>query len=165
MDKQTEACEAAKILFETYGDEIYRYVRFTLGNCSDTEDIVQDIFLKVLCSWTKFAHRSAPRTWLWSITRNHLKDVIRKRTKDNDHLLKGHEHLPDVPVHDSTIHLELEDSLRLLTLPQRQVFTLRVILENTNVEAAQILGCTPLRVRVTLHRALKKLEVLLRDNN
>jgi len=161
MNKQTEACEAAKTLFEDHGDEIYRYVRFALGNCNDTEDIVQDIFLKALCSWSKFEHRSTSRTWLWSITRNHLKDVIRKKAREKNHLLIGTERLPDVAVHDPTIHLELEDSLRLLTLPQRQVFTLRVIMDRTNIEAAQILGWTPLRVRVTLHRALKKLEGLL----
>lgn len=79
--KSQSASEAALVLFEKYGDEVYRYVRYTIGESSDAEDIVQEVFLRVLQSWKRFNHKSSSKTWLWSITKNCIKEQLRKIEK------------------------------------------------------------------------------------
>ena len=46
-------------------------------------------------------------------------------------------------------------------MDQRQVFALRIIQDKPAAEVASILGWSNVKVRVTLHRALKALERLL----
>ena len=77
--------QAARKLFEQHGDEVYRYIRFTIGNASDADDILQDVFLRVLESWHRFHHHSSPKTWLWSIVNNCMREYFReqKRAKGN----------------------------------------------------------------------------------
>ena len=75
------AAHAVERLFERHADEIYQYVRLTLGDAIEAEDLVQDIFLDALRSWPTFQGRSAERTWLWAIARYKLVDRLRQRVR------------------------------------------------------------------------------------
>ena len=59
------------LLMEKYHNEIFSFVFNMLGQYQDTEDIVQDIFIKTYHSLSKFNHNKASfRTWLYRISSN-----------------------------------------------------------------------------------------------
>ncbi len=161
---QSNAAEAIKGLFVQYGNEVYQYVRFTLGDPIQSEDVVQEIFLRALQAWHRFELRSSPRTWLWSIVRNHLRDELRKKKRLGQlqeldiHLFPG-----TLSSQDSYESVEIESILQYLSVQYRQMVILRIIQDNSTAEAAQILGWPKTKVRVTLHRALKKLQLIFTD--
>lgn len=157
--------DAIKLLFEQYGTEIYQYIRYTLGDPMIAEDVVQEIFLRALKAWPKFEHRSSARTWLWSIVRNHLRDVLRQKKKLAMQVALDEEFIENFDTgQDSFSVVELESVLQSLTIPYRQVVTLRIIQDKSNQEVAELLGWTEAKVRVTFHRALKKLKQIFSED-
>lgn len=136
-----------------------------MGNPADAEDLVQEVFLRVVRGWGGFAHRSSERTWLWAITHNCIKNFYRHQHRDplaRQRLeLSCVGELPDRARPDETLRLALEQALQELSVAERQVFILRGIQDKTGAQAAEILGWSDAKVRVTLHRAMKKLQRVL----
>lgn len=151
--------EAAEMLFELYGDEVYRYIRFTVGDLTEAEDILQEVFLRVLQFWPRFKYESSLKTWLWSITNNCMKENFRKQKRVRKNIA-WNDDFPDDTIGDPMLGLELEHSLRCLSVKQRQVFVFveRIIHDKSTTESATELGWSEAKVRTTLHRALKKLQ-------
>jgi RNA polymerase sigma-70 factor, ECF subfamily len=148
---------AAEELYRQYRNDVYRYALFVLGNPADAEDVTQDAFLRVYRHWSSFRENSQPKTWLWSILRNCLADVIRQRTKDKETLAfkVNLGSIPSIPMYTIA---EWEDILSALSLPQRQVIYWRLIEDLSVKDTADLLGWGPVKVRVTLHRAVKRLK-------
>ncbi|WDL98782.1 RNA polymerase sigma factor [Alicyclobacillus sp. ALC3] len=164
MEEQSVS-DVALMLFEQHGDEIYRYVLYTVTDESDTEDIVQDIFLRVLQSWKRFNHKSSPKTWLWSIANNCVREYFRKKRRQQA-IIPLIDDFADESVSDVLDELNLQDSLRQLNVIQRQVFVERVIHKRSTSETAVLLNWSQAKVRTTLHRAIVKLrEVLARGDD
>lgn len=150
--------DAAHALFDQHGDEVYRYIRFSIGNKTDAEDILQEVFLRVVQSWERFNHRSSPKTWLWAIVNNCIREYMRKtkRLRDTMTYDDTDQLAPDA---DPLVFLDLEASLSCLSTEQRQVFVERIIHERSSKEAAETLGWSNAKVRTTLHRAINKIQV------
>ncbi len=157
-DIQHEAKRAIQELLEQYGNEIYQYVLYTLGDRGLAEDAVQEIFLRALQAWPQFEHRSSPRTWLWAIARHYARDMIRKKRRAGNQAEVLLDHVADQPCDDRSLdRIELESILQNLPVSYREVVILRVIQDRPVREVAELLGWSEVRVRVTLHRAIKKL--------
>lgn len=154
--EKVNVSEATKELFELYGDAVYRYARFVLGNALEAEDAVQEIFLQVLKSWVRFEHRSSPKTWLWKIANNHIKTMLRKRKYQFVELSNEFE-IESQASNSTEFLIDLERDIIKLPLPQRQVFIYRILHDISSSETAQILGWSDARVRITLHRAIQSL--------
>ncbi len=164
MIAEHTAGTAAQELFERFGPEVYDHIYLVLGNAQDAEDITQDVFLRVLQSWEHYQHKASERTWLWSITRNCLREHYRKQRLEQNHRTPHYGDdrsivfgSPAVP--DSAI--ELHETLQNLTVPQRQVFVCRAVQGLSGKETAQLLGWSDVKVRVTLHRAIQRLQEVL----
>lgn len=148
--------EAIEALYDAYRHDVYRYALFVLGNPKDAEDATQEVFLKAFRSWTSFHSKSNPKTWLWSILRNHITDVLRRRKRQRESVDNAVD-LSTIPSKTLGSIVEWEDILKLLSLPQRQVVYCRLI-ENLSVkDSAEVLDWNSAKVRITLHRALKRL--------
>ena len=65
---------------------------------------------------------------------------------------------PEAATADPSDAIFLQQALSALPPVERQVFILRVIQDRSSRETATLLGCSDVRVRVTLHRAVKHLE-------
>jgi RNA polymerase sigma-70 factor (ECF subfamily) len=161
MTKRLSAAEAVEELFHLYADDVYRYAVSVLGKPAEAEDVVQEVFIRVLKSWDKFRYESSVKTWLWSIARNCIQDVHRKRYRRKEQLTEEGV-LPDRLARDDDEHIvELEDTLRGLSESYRQVVTLRLIQDLSTEDTARILGWTTAKVRTTLHRAVNALRKIM----
>ncbi len=154
------AGEATTQLFKQYGDEIYRYALFVLGNPDDAKDVVQEVFTRVFHSIDSFRHNSNARTWIWTITRNYLSDT-RRRRKWQTISLDENVSLKSLPSVQMSLLSEWEDVLNTLSLPHRQVIYWRIIEDLSVTDTANLLGWTNMKVRVTLHRAINRLQKVL----
>ncbi|MFB5192495.1 RNA polymerase sigma factor [Alicyclobacillus fastidiosus] len=154
--------EAALSLFDQYADKIYEFAKYSLGNQSDAEDVVQEVFLRVYRTWNK-RPADNPSAWVWAIARNCVRDVYRRRARRKERPTEDLETWTGCARGPDTL-VEVEDLFQALTKSERQVVYLRLIDDQSTEAAAQILHWSSAKVRVTLHRAVKKLRVMLTDD-
>ncbi|MBL0388646.1 sigma-70 family RNA polymerase sigma factor [Tumebacillus sp. ITR2] len=161
--QQTTAKEGIRLLFDEFANEIYRYALFTLHDDAEAKDVVQEVFFRAFKQWESFRHESSYKTWLLSIARNYMYDVLRRRkTREKylDQLPSPSENLPGDFQDDMIV---LRESLAALKDSYRQVIVLRHIEDLPVNEVAGILGWTEGKVRTTLHRALKRLREFMEE--
>jgi RNA polymerase sigma-70 factor (ECF subfamily) len=151
-----DAATAANQLFHDYKTELYRYALFVLGNPDDAEDVLQEVFLRVLRYWDGFRQDASAKTWLWRILKNCVTDTIRKRQRSGKHTAQLDVDLVESGAPADSL-VEWEGILRVLSHKQRQVVYLRVIADYSTAETAELLGYTTGTVRVVLHRAVSRL--------
>ena len=62
-------------LFDLYANDLYRFALSYLGSKQDAEDVVQDVYLKLL-SKALFIRRDQEKAYLMKITANACKDLL-----------------------------------------------------------------------------------------
>jgi len=159
---------AFRLLIQQYGKRVYDIAYNFIGNHSDTEDTVQDIFIKVYRSIHTFREESAFTTWLYRITVNTAlnKTAAIKRTRRR---IIGNEYDEVSNSVDATIDIGRFDvrdnifkALKTLSKQQRTVVILRHLHEFSTKETSSILGCSEGTVKTQLNRGLKKLHKKLK---
>lgn len=156
MNRDWDAAIATEHLFSSYKGDVYRYARLALGNPSAAEDIVQEVFLRVLKSWEGYRGEASPKTWLWTIVRNCITDYARKHRRDREHR-PFEERFGGQSEFHTSVSFEAEQLLKMLSPDQRQVVILRLIQDWSISETARILKWSESKVKTTLHRAVTKL--------
>ena len=161
---------AFNLLVRKYQKKIYAQVRRMIIDHDDTNDVVQDIFIKVWKALEKFNGDSELSTWLFRIAMNEsLTYLKKKRTRFF------------IPIHDVEKELssrldsdksytgdeiELKLQKALLTLPEKQrvVFNFRYYDEMPYEEMSKILGTSVGALKASYHIAAKKIEDCLKTD-
>ncbi|MGH2961671.1 MAG: RNA polymerase sigma factor [Solirubrobacterales bacterium] len=162
-DFQAGDGEAFESLYMRYFDRVYAYLRVLLKDAHEAEDGTQQVFIKVFEALPRYERRGQPlRAWLFTIVRNHALSDLRKRGRvelegpeEIERLIEGG--VPEEPevaalgwISDRDLLLFVER----LPLAQRQVLTLRYMMEMDNREVGEVLGRSPSEVRVLHYRAV-----------
>jgi RNA polymerase sigma-70 factor (ECF subfamily) len=150
----------------------YHYLR----DAQDTDEAVQDAFLKVFTHIGRYREELPFEVWFTRILVNTCMDVRKaraRRTRWSLPLAWMHDATPIEPVApDATPEQQLVTSERLReirsaveTLPARQrtVFTLCHVAGQTAAEVSATLGVSEATVRVHLFRAVRRLRRLLEN--
>ncbi|MEW5946384.1 MAG: RNA polymerase sigma factor [bacterium] len=147
--------------------KIYGLVYHMLGNTEDTEEALQEIFLRAYTALPRFRGEAALSTWLYRIAVSTAGDIIRekKRTRKAATEFQKHEAVPMpgkvINIEEAVMKKENEDEIKraVLKLPPkyRSVFILSVIEGYSHKEITEILKISPGAVRVRLFRAVKLL--------
>jgi len=154
--------------YETYGRAVYSYVRFHLPSADAAEDVTSDTFLKVFRAADQFdAARGQPRTWIFRIAQNTLRDHLR-RARVRRHVPIGtmRDLATDAPSPEERILWE-EQVARLLSAvaelgpADREVISLRYGSGMDTAAVAEVLGLRESAVRTRLWRALSRLRHLM----
>lgn len=153
------------MLVEQYGDQLYRFIRYIVGDTGDADDLVQEVFLRVIQSWHRFNHKSNPKTWLWSIAKNCIREYFRTQKRSpsisglNEAVLKD-------PAGETVVdEMMLSEALRHLPVSQREVFVERIVNERSTSDTALLLGWSEAKVRTTLHRAVHAIRKFYREGD
>ncbi len=130
----------------------------------DTNDIVQEVFIRVWKNLDGFRQESSLYTWIYRIAVNEaLKHLKQKRFKMFLPLINVEEQLKNLI--DSNLHFngnQLQAKLQkaILTLPpkQRLVFNMKYFENHTYEEMSEILGTSVGALKASYHLAVKKIE-------
>ena len=152
---------AATAIVERHATAIARFVS-TLGE-RETDEVVQDTFVRAFSSFDSFRGESSLRTWLFTIARRLVLDRRRAQRRrpatepiDDVELASGFTAL------DSIVAAETEGQVReaveRLSPTQREVFTLRVGEGLSYKEIAEVVGTTEGAARVHYHNALRTIK-------
>ena len=71
--------ELLEVLVRRYFKLIYNFVYQYTGSLEDSEDITQEVFVKVWRNFRKFNQKKSFKTWIFSIAKNTAIDFLRKK--------------------------------------------------------------------------------------
>ena len=151
-------------IYETHYKRVYNYISYRINNHTDTEDLVSQVFLKVVEKFDRFdPKRAALSTWIISITRNTVADYYRAGKKISsveidslgDTLSSSDE--PGSIIVRNEQNRVLIKALNKLTDRERNLIALKYGAELGNKEIAQIMELTESNVAIIIFRSLQKL--------
>ena len=155
-------------LFRAYGDRVLAYARHHLGHDQDAEDAAARIFMKVHEHWDTYdSERGSMGTWLYAITQNEVRGVLRRRARAREMDFQDWDSLPDSgAAPEETLLTEeridaLSDALETLPERERDILLLRFYSGLPSKEVAARMGLSDANVRYLQSKALSKLRGLL----
>jgi len=158
------ADHAFKAIVNQYGEQLYGQIRGIARSHELTNDILQNVLIKVYQNLSKFKGDSALYTWMYRITRNESINFLKKeklRTGvDIDapilEIIAGHDVL------DGTTSEMISNLLQeaILTLPEKQaiVFHLKYFEEMKYKDISQKLNVSEGGLKANFHHAKQKIQ-------
>ncbi len=161
--------EAFGELYDYFFPKIYHYIYNRVNDQQLAEDLVSDIFMKILKNLDTLKHISEVQGWFFSIARNTLIDYYRKKGRNKEDVK---DHLtfvtsstePTVPENNpESAYISKEHSqeifklLQSLSPDQQEVLTLRFCHDLKINEIADVIEKSEGAVKGLLYRGIKKL--------
>ena len=166
---QKKETEAFEILVKEYNQKIYWHVRRIVLNHDDANDVIQNTYIKVWKSLSKFKGNSKIYTWIYRIATNESISFINKQKKQPISMeviqLNNFEANSQLDLQDGNeILLKLEKAITTLPTKQRIVFNLKYFDELKYSEIATITTTSIGALKASYHLAVKKIEKYLVSN-
>ena len=141
-------------IYDRHVDTVYRICFSFMKNTADTEDMVQETFLRLLSAGKKFQSVEHEKAWLIVTASNLCKDALKKWWRMNENIEDHAEELQAPPFRiDGTLEaiLELpEDYKTVVYMYYYEGYSTR--------EISSAMGCPPATVRSRLARARQQLK-------
>ena len=166
--KQKEA--AFRELVSQYKKQLYWHIRKIVLNHDDTDDVLQNTFIKIYRNIDSFKGDSKLYTWMYRIATNESITFINKRAKRKqisseeikESTLKNLE--TDVYFEGKTIQLQLQKAIATLPPKQQLVFNMKYFDDHTYDELSEILETSVGGLKSSYHIAVKKITEYLKAN-
>ena len=154
-------------LYEEYHHDVFKFLIYLTRDRDQAEDLMHEVYVRVLRAYAGFKGESSEKTWLFSIAKNVSIDHFRKQSVRRKHAfdkfdwekreLPSTGNLPDELALMSEEMQALLDVLETCTGDQKMVIHMRFIHDLSIAESAEILGWSEGKVKTTQHRAIKVL--------
>jgi RNA polymerase sigma factor (sigma-70 family) len=150
---------ALAILFERHHRPLFNYFVHVNGNRDLSEDLVQDVFVRVLKYRQTYQPERPFAAWMYQIARNAHVDSIGKRKFE---VSLGEREFASVNVMDDSLKRKqdislLKRAMARLPLEKRELLVLSRFQNLKYEEIASILGCDAGAVKVRVYRAVRAL--------
>lgn len=179
MQRIQEGDEQALLeLMSRHKEAIFRLAwRYTL-NQQDAEEIAEETFVRAYFKAGRFRPKALVKTWLYTITANLCRDLLRRRKKEGYKVsmestlsatdpreLRETLHHPDAGVHQSVESGEQVEIIEnaILTLPHKLRFPLVfcTLDGNSHDACARVLQTSRKSVETRIYRARQRLRTIL----
>ena len=163
LEVQDGAVEKLSILFERHHRMLFHFFQRMTSNPTLSEDLVQEVFLRVLRFRHTFRGESQFTTWMYQIARNAAMDHFRKRKNEKS----WDEEDMEEPVSQEPGHADkmeqdeetilLREALSRLPAEKRELLILSRYQGLKYEQIAGILSTNVATVKVRVYRAVKEL--------
>ena len=157
-------------LIKKYQERLYWHIRRLVVTHEDSNDLIQNVWIRVWNALDKFREESQLYTWLYRIATNEcLSFIEQQKKKATLHLSdeeNGMERQLKADPHFDAQKLEWKLQLAIQQLPEKQrvVFSLRYFDEMPYEEMSKVLETSEGALKASYHHAAKKIERVLLDN-
>jgi RNA polymerase sigma-70 factor, ECF subfamily len=169
MRAQAREAGAFQELVTRYERRLLYYIHRLLGIEVDREDVLQEVWIRVFLKINTLRAPEAFRVWLYKIAHDVATSRLRQR-KRHQTTSWNEEVADDAAERSDWNELELLDRVELvhealgqLSLPHREVLTLRFLEELELSDIAQVVGCGVGTVKSRLHYAKAAIRKLLEE--
>jgi len=156
--------KAFNVIVDSYSERLYWHVRRILGSHDDTDDAMQNIFLKIWKALPSFRGDSQIFTWIYRIATNEAitqvsnkgrkagidveaADAVLSRRIDDDPYFNG-----------DSLQRELHKAIKSLPEKQQLVFNLRYFDEMKYEDMSAVTGTSVGALKASYHHAYNKIK-------
>lgn len=170
LQSTDEKERAFKILVGQYKERLYWHIRKIVLNHDDTDDVLQNTFIKIFRNIDSFKADSKLYTWMYRIATNEAITFINKRAKRanissqeiQESIISNLE--TDVYFEGEQIQLKLQKAIATLPQKQRLIFNMKYFDEHTFDQLSEILETSVGGLKSSYHIAVKKITAYLKNN-
>lgn len=163
LDPKTQNIAFQKLL-RTYQKPLYNHIRNIVLNHDDTDDVLQNTFIKVFQHLKNFKGDSKLFSWMYRIATNEAITFINNKAKRNGTTSEAMqtkivENLQsDVYFDGNEIQAKLQKAITQLPEKQQLVFKMKYFEEIKYENMSEILGTSVGALKASYHHAVKKIE-------
>lgn len=156
--------KAFENLVDTYQRRLYWHIRRIVISHEDTDDVLQETFIKIFRNIDKFRGESSLFSWVYRIATNQALDFLKKKANERNCSIEDLQY-------DRSIHLETDvyfegDEIQIkfqkaiATLPEKQqlVFNMKYFEELKYEQISQILDTSVGALKASYHHAVRKIK-------
>ena len=170
LQSADEKEHAFKILVSQYKERLYWQIRKIVLDHDDTDDVLQNTFIKIFRNINSFKADSKLYTWMYRIATNEAITFINKRAKRanissqevQESIISNLE--TDVYFGGEQIQLQLQKAIATLPQKQRLIFNMKYFDEHTFDQLSEILETSVGGLKSSYHIAVKKITAYLQNN-
>ena len=152
------------LLYERYKKRLFGFFYQMNKDASMSEDLVQNVFMKILKYKHTYTEESKFVVWIFQIARNASYDSFKKSKKhmhkdieDVGYSLNGSDDI-DGSIIKNENEITLKKAINLLSPEKKEFIILSKFKELKYKEVGEIMGCTEGNARTKVHRALNDLK-------
>lgn len=154
------------LLYERYKKRLFGFFYQMNRDAGLSEDLVQNVFMKIIKYKHTYAEESKFVVWLFQIARNASYDSFKKNKKgvhkDVEEVGYGLQSSDDVQgtlVKQENL-VTLKQALERLSPEKKELIVLSKLKELKYKEIGEIVGCTEGNARIKVHRAMNELKTI-----
>lgn len=161
---------AFNLIVRKYQERLYWHVRKIVICHDDSDDVIQNTFLKVWNALDDFREESQLYTWLYRIATNEALTLLKKKRRKTflplsdveqqlSHTLESSPHLDG-----DAIEKKLQEAILKLPEKQRIVFNMKYFDKLKYDEMSEILETSVGALKASYHHAVKKIEIAMQSD-
>jgi RNA polymerase sigma factor (sigma-70 family) len=159
---------AFNLLVRQYQQRLYWHIRKMVIDHDDTDDILQNVFIKAFNGLSNFREDSRIFTWLYRIATNECITFLNNKKKRffipmvdvENQLSQNLEN--DSYFNGDRIQMRLQQAILTLPEKQRLVFNMKYYEDMKYEDMSEILGTSVGALKASYHHAVKKIEEFMK---
>ncbi|NDI99244.1 sigma-70 family RNA polymerase sigma factor [Flavobacterium sp. LaA7.5] len=155
---------AFRQLMAQYGRPLYSHIRNIVIDHDDTDDVLQNTFIKVFKNLPNFKGESKLFSWMYRIATNEAITFINQRAKksgitNEEVRQKAVQNLQaDTYFEGDALQIQLQQAVATLPEKQQLVFKMKYFEDLKYEEISEIVGTSVGALKASYHHAVKKIE-------
>ena len=157
--------QAFETLVREFQEQLYWQIRRMVLDHDDTDDILQNVFLKAWKGLDNFRGDARLSTWLYRIANNETINFLQRRknttislsTTDDDQEQIRIQLESDPYFDGEETEIQLQQAVQSLPPKQRQVFNMKYFQEMKYEDISEVLGTSIGALKASYHHAVQKI--------
>lgn len=150
-----------------YSEQLYWTIRRIVIIHEDSDDVLQNVFIKAWSNREQFRNDSKLSTWLYRIAINESLDFVRKKNKQATIVGEPASSVYETLIADryfdgNAAEARLQEAIAILPDVQKMVFNLRYYNDMKYSEISELLDTTEGALKASYHIAVKKISDYLK---
>ena len=170
LKSETHKEQAFRTLITLYKERLYWHIRNIVKSHDDTDDVLQNTFIKVFKNINTFKGDSKLFSWMYRIATNESITFINQNAKrlqttsEEVQQLALNNLASDVYFEGSDIQIKLQKAIATLPEKQQLVFNMKYFQDLKYSELSDILETSEGALKASYHIAVKKIEAYLTED-
>lgn len=162
--------DAFNLIVRKYQERLYWHIRKIVISHEDTDDVLQNTFIKAYQGLEKFREDASLFTWLYRIATNESLTFLKKERKRIFYSIDDYQQqlvrtlVSDPHFDGDELQLKLQKAIIRLPEKQRLVFNMKYFDEMKYENMSAILGTSVGALKASYHHALKKIEQYITED-
>ncbi|WP_436971844.1 RNA polymerase sigma factor [Paenibacillus popilliae] len=149
--------QAYRAILQHYERQMYTYCYYILKNHAETEDAVQEIFIRAYVNLHQYNKRVSFSAWLYKVAYHHLINLKKKKLRWLNLIKQVEKQTEYFEIAFSQHESIVSQLLTYLTAEERHILLLKAVEQYTFEEISEIMGLKSATVRKKYERLRAKL--------